>query len=307
MLTLWFALLVNAALVQEDGAAAQAPDAKAEITAACEALCKLDSYAFELKIESSGGRGGSRAPQAIVGRFQKDKPFHFVQGDVEAYRLGETLVYREGEGEWQVFDPDAARGEFGQPRPGGPGGGGQGAEPGAGQGEGGAPGAGAGEGAGAGAGGAPGAEGAGRSGQGERGGRRSFGPFILSRVKVPHEVLKDFGGQIAEAAREEAEGKVTYKGTLTAAAAEAFAPQARGWRPGGGGEGEQAPAPQVTGTFLITLSDQGAIESIVFETHLSMTAGERAIERTQKHAYTLSNQGAVEIEVPAEVLPHFEM
>ncbi|MBI4880463.1 MAG: hypothetical protein HY812_12510 [Planctomycetes bacterium] len=316
MLTLWFALLVNAALVQEDGAAAQAPDAKAEVTAACEEFCKLPSYAFELKVETSGGRGGLRTPQAVVGRFQTEKPFHFVQGSVEAYRLGETLVYREGEGEWQVFDPEAARGDFGQPRPGGPGGGGQGAEPGAGagQGEGAAPGAGAGagagEGGGAAAGGLPGAEGAERQGpgQGERGGgRRNMGPFLLSRLKVPHDALKDFGSQIAEVAREEAEGKVTYKGTLTAQAAEALTPQVRGLRPGGGGETEQAPAPQASGSFTITLSDQGAVESIVLETHTSTTFGERTVERTQKNAYTISNQGAVEIEVPAEVLPLFEL
>ena len=102
-------------LPQEPVEAQAKPDASESFVKACKALDLGKGYKFQLKVASSGGRGGDEAaepPPPIQGKFQKNKPLHLKQGEVEAFREGDKFAYRTGEGEWQTMNRGGMRGGF---------------------------------------------------------------------------------------------------------------------------------------------------------------------------------------------------
>lgn len=111
------------------------PEALA-IRAACAKLAEASSYTVQqTSLDEGGGFGGPPpaappstggegtpptvapppVPQVFTAQVQKGKPTRFVQDKLEAWREGEAMVYRNGEGAWERFE---------QPRGRGPGGGG---------------------------------------------------------------------------------------------------------------------------------------------------------------------------------------
>ena len=326
--------ILSVALAGDETAAGDAPvkaDAKAELVALCAKAHDAESYAFELTTEGSGGgrggfgrggRGGdrdgeaeeAREPQAPpVLRYRAGLPVHVKQGDLEAYVLADTTVFREtADGEWQLYDRESMRGRFGR---GGGGRGGRGdldsgdaEQDGGGQ-------------SGDAQGGSDGdaREGGdrrgGRSGRG--GGRRGgvFGLLRVTRSAPPHELLADIEGKVTDVVHTTSEdGTASFTGKLTPEAARGLMSMGfgRGGRGGGGrggfggggfGDGE---GPDISGTFAIHTDGQGAIASVVIDTHMEMEFGDRFIERDSKTTYRLFGWNATDFEVPEDALIHFE-
>lgn len=337
------------------------PEAKAALAAAMKALTETGSYSFELKTEGSGGggrggRGGGGGgegggagggdptppPPAKI-QFEKGLPMHMQRGDMQAFVLGDVIVYFDTEKQtWEKLDPNAMRGGRGGRGPGG-GGGGEG---------GGAGGAGAGGAGGSGGGAAPtppaggaaggtepapptggatptpptgGAAGggdatptppsgsaAGEGGDRRGGGRSGFGRMRdllgVARAQPPHLVLGDIESSASDVSQSDVDGKVILKGTLSKDAAEKIASAGFGGRGGfgGGGGGGDGPERESSGSFEATLDGQGQLVALVVDTKIKMSFGDRDFERTTKHSYTLADFGSVKIEVPETALIHFE-
>lgn len=289
-----------------------------------------------------GGFGGGDDGTPTTGQYQAGVPTHLVRGEAEAFVSGDTLVAKNDEGAWELVDREAMRGGRGGRGQGGGGRGGRGA--GGGDARGGDDGAGSAEGGGAGkaeggdagkadGGGAGKAEGGagntdggdargGGSGEGGRGARGAggrgqgggalFAATRLQRTQLPHVLLKDAGEKVSSIVREEKDGKVILKGSLSEEAVMALAMGGgrggRGGRGGfgGGDAGGEGPDREISGTFQLTLSGQGAIESVVIDTHVAIQFGDRAFERDNKVTYLISDIGSTEVEVPEEALIHFE-
>lgn len=246
---------------------------------------------------AAGGRGGPpEGPQLYSGKFEKGKPVALKHDDDTVYRLDQQIVYSK-DGQWEVF----TAGQFGQGGPRGGRGGGAGG-PAAGGGApapagGGAPPAG-----GAPAGGPP-AGGAGAGGPpGGADMRRGMSLFGFANLTLPHEVVAAVTTGMAEVKREEKDGSLIFSGALTADAADKLSGAARMREgmarfaaQGGGG------APEITssGTVTITVSKDGAIQSIHLETKISGGFGG---DSTRKVDVKLSGVGATTVDVPKEVL-----
>ena len=117
MLSMMMGIVLFAAVPQDEPAQV---DYTQEFNDLCKSLVSAQSYAFEMVTKSEGGGFGrrrpggeeAREPTKISGKFQKGQPFHVKSGTVEAYRLEEDTVYRQGEEGWQFFDPEAMRSAF---------------------------------------------------------------------------------------------------------------------------------------------------------------------------------------------------
>lgn len=305
---------------------APAADAKAELIAVCATFAKANSYAFELSSEGSGGgpgggrgrRGGEgagdapstpRPPVVTKARVQSGKPLHLVQGDVEGYVLGETLVVKNADGTFEKLDREAMRGrgfrpgrvprdEGGTTPPAG------GAD--APKAEGGSPPQGEGQGAPPTPRAAGGAEGRPAGGEGgPREGRGGFGMMGLLQVRAPHKLAEQVGAGVEDVAKSERDGKVVYSGKLNQAAIDVLMPMG-GMRMRGGEEGDM-PERTASGTFEIVVGPQGAIESILLDTQMSISFGERTMERKSKSTYTITDLDHVEVTVPEAAQAMFEV
>ncbi len=331
MLTFLAGLILVAAAQDQDPVDAQEPTR--DFAALFHVLTKAESYSFEVVVETEGGgfgrrgRGGPREPSRTIGKYEKDNPFFVKSGSVEAFRLEEMMVYRESEGEWKFFDREELMNSFRNRRNRGEGEG-QGTRRGGGpseqdmierfdtdgdgvlsdeeraaareaiekeraaerakRSESGA---------------VEGGEGArNERGRGRSGGMRAL--MGLNRVDLPHETVKKIAGQLTDIARTEAEGKVSYKGTLTAEGARALV--AGGMTFGSrGGFGGEAPAFEYSGDVAVVVAAGGAVEKIVITTRTSGEFMDRAFEMTRKTTLRVSDLGKVEVEVPEEALSLF--
>lgn len=324
MFTLTMTLLLS--LVGQD----VQDDPAADLHNLCKAFVQCESYAFQLesKDEGSGfgrsrmGRGGEQqanqpAP-ATMGWFQKGQPCQIKVGEIEAYRLDQDVVYRQGEGKWKLFDVRTMRGgsgrRGGEDRQRGEGGGqrmtreemiekydtdGDGelneeemktARE------------------------AMGSE-AGRRG-GERGQTGDFSAmrhlYSMSRITLPHEAMKKIDGKVVEikceAAEEESGVKKVYSGVLTSEGAEALA--SSGFRFGrrrGGDSEESGPAFDCSGTLCLTATEGGRIEMIQITTLMKGSFREREFEQKRTMTIKLSDLGQVKIEVPEEAMAEFAL
>lgn len=314
------------------------PEAKAALVKAIDALAAAGSYAFELKTEGSGGGFGGRRNRGGEGesnepqtppppakiQYEKGLPLHLTRGEMQAFVQGDVIVYLDTEKQtWEKFDPASMRGGRGGRGPGGGEGGAGAGVGGEGNASGGAPTTppatppatpetppapptgGAGGEATPPAGGAAAGEGGDRRG----GGRGNLGRMRdllgVARAQPPHLVLGDLATSVDGVTQSEVDGKVVMKGTLSKDAAEKIASAGfTGGRGGfGGGDG---PERESSGSFEATLDAQGHLVSLVVDTKIKMSFGERDFERTSKHSYLLADVGAVSVDVPEEALVHFE-
>ena len=330
-------------------------DPAAELTKICSHFTQSENYAFkfESKDESTGfggrmrgGRSGNQPAPAVKCRYQKDKPVQIKIGDVvEAYRLDQDVVYRQGEGSWELFDRQSMRGGFGR------------------------------RGAGGREGGAAGGQRMSReemikqyhtdgdgqlneeerakareamrgntSGAGEQ--RISREEMIkrfdkdgdgqlseeeeaagseamqrearaatalrslssLSRISLPHETIKKINGKVENIQCEPAEDGIVYTGVLTAEAAQAIG--GGGFRFGrsrGGENAETGPAFDFSGTVRFTAKEKGRIELIEITTLMKGMFREREFEMKRTTTITLSEIGKVEYEVPQEAMDKFAL
>lgn len=309
---------------QDPAATAPVADAKAELVTLCASFAKANSYAFELVSEGTGGPGGGRGrrggegatdappaprpPVVTKARFQNGQPLHLTQGEVEAFLLGETLAVKNADGTFEKLDRESMRGrgfrpgrvpreEGGATPPAG------GAE--APKAEGGTPPQG--EGAGAPPEPGPGRpEGARGEGGPPRDGRGGFGMMGLLQIRAPHKLAEQVGGGVDAVTKSERDGKVVYSGKLTPAAIDVLMPMGgmRGMR---GGEDAEMPERTASGTFEIVVGAQGAIETILLDTQMSMSFGERTMERKSKSTYTITDLDKVEVSVPEAAKAMFEV
>jgi hypothetical protein len=300
MLTLFTGLILALA-----GQEAQV-DPTQEFTNLCKAMAECESYKFQIVTKQEGGmmrmggRGGAPEPTTVSGQFKKGQPYHIKSSDTEAYRLLDQIVFRGAEGKWQRFDREAMmagrRGQRGDRAQRGEGGdrGERGQR---------------GEGADRGERGQRG-EGGDRGERGQRGDRAGgdFSSmrtvFTMSRVTLPHEIIKQFEGKVKDIQCEKKDGKVIYKGVLTKEGAEALGGGARfGRMRGQGGEGGQSF--KNSGTIELIASEKGVIEKIAVDTKMSGSFGDRSFERSQKISVAVSDLGKVKFEVPEEVMSEF--
>lgn len=119
-------LFLFAPLAQEPAdAGAKAPAAAAApaaldnaevqaIRAAAKKLAGAPSYTFQQVTTDEGGGIGldGDGPQTteFTAHVQQDKPVHFQQGTLEAWRQDGVLVYRSGAGAWERFEMGRGRG-----------------------------------------------------------------------------------------------------------------------------------------------------------------------------------------------------
>lgn len=329
MLTL-FTGLVLAFVAQDDAAKDPAKDFKA----LCQQLIKAESYAFEVVTKDEGGFGGMRMgrggqggnqaratePTKTSGKYQKGQPFLLKSGKLEAYRLEDATVYKEGEAGWKLFDRQSMMRGAGRRGAEGAQGGqraarGEGGERGerAGRGEGGERGERGGRGEGG-----EGGERAGRGEGAERGERAARGEnrqgaanmtnmraiMNLGRVALPHETIKKVVDKVKDVKCEEKDGKVIYTCTLTKEGAEALAGTARFGRGRGGAGG---PTFERSGTLCFIVTAEGAIEKIKIDTKSSGTFREQKFEQSSATTIGLSELGKVKVEVPEEAITKFEL
>lgn len=312
------------ATAQDPAVAAPAADAKAELVTLCASFAKANSYAFELVSEGTGGPGGGRGrrggegatdgpatprpPVVTKARFQNGQPLHVTQGDVEAFLLGETLAVKNADGTFEKLDRESMRGRGFRPgrvprEEGGaapPTGGADAPKA-----EGGTPPQG--EGAGTPPEPAPGRPEAGRGEGGPpREGRGGFGMMSLLQLRAPHKLAEQVGGGVDAVTKSERDGKVVYSGKLTQAAIDVLMPMGgmRGMR---GGEDADMPERTASGTFEIVVGAQGAIETILLDTQMSISFGERTMERKSKSTYTITDLDKVEVTVPEAAKAMFEV
>lgn len=319
------------ATMQDPAVAAPVADAKAELVSLCASFAKAKSYAFELTSEGTGGPGGGRGrrggegsadapatprpPVVTQARFQNGQPLHVTQGDVEGFLLGETLAVKNADGTFEKLDRESMRGRgF---RPGRVPRDGEGAPPAAGGTPPAAPQAGGAEAPKAEGGTPPQGDGPGARpeagpGQGRgdggppRDGRGGFGMMNLLQLRAPHKLAEQVGGGVDAVTKSERDGKVVYSGKLTPAAIDVLMPMG-GMRGGRGGEDAEMPERTASGTFEIVVGPQGAIETILLDTQMSIEFGERTMERKSKSTYTISALDQVEVTVPEAAKAMFEV
>jgi hypothetical protein len=131
--------------------------------------------------------------------------------------------------------------------------------------------------------------------------RRMFSLMGFSTVTLPHEVLATLDSAMTEVKREEKDGSVIFSGPLAADVADKLSGATRmreQMSRFGGGGGGGAPEITASGTLSITVSKDGAIESIRLETKISGGFG----DSTRKVDLKLSGVGATSVDVPKEVL-----
>jgi hypothetical protein len=295
-----------------------------ELATLTDKLAQAENYSFTSQTTTEGGgfgrggfgggRGGAGgappAPPVTTGTYKKGMPLHVKQGEVEAYKDGEQLVYKNEEGKWEVLDSNSfGRGGFGGDgggrgqRGGDDGGGGQRGRRGGGE--------------GGGEGGRRGGDAGGGQDRGGFAGMRAL--FGLRGVEAPHTQFAGFAEKIEDVAvkapAEGQEGPTVYSGKLKKEAAQELGGgfgRGRGGFGGGrggarGGEGGvEGPQLETAGTFVITV-DKGAITKVQFEVTTSGSFGEREFEMKTKRELTFAKIGETTLEVPADALAKFEI
>jgi hypothetical protein len=121
MMTLAFTLLLSSCLQEPEPAAA--PKLSPELTAIRTAAAKLTevpNYTFHHLLREEGApTGAAAADRPVAGPIEftahvlKGLPMHFQQGELEAWRQDNVLVWRSGKGEWQRMDGQSMRGRDG--------------------------------------------------------------------------------------------------------------------------------------------------------------------------------------------------
>jgi hypothetical protein len=133
--------------------------------------------------------------------------------------------------------------------------------------------------------------------------RRMMSLMTFANFTMPHEVLASIDTAMTEVKREEKDGKVVFTGPLAADLAEKLSGAARMKemmaRFGGGAGGPELTS---SGTLSITVTKDGAIESMHLETKISGGPGG---DVTRKVDVKLSGVGATTVDVPKEVLAKF--
>jgi len=258
-------------------------EAVEELAQLCKPFQEVENYTFSTRTESSGGgfgRDGGQPdapdappPTVLVGQYVQDTPVHLSQGELEAFVDDGQVVYKSEEDGWTTLDRESMRRGFGRGRGGGE------------------------------AGGEPEGEDAGarRDRRGNDGARPLF---RLTRVRLPHELLKEFETKVTDVVRTEAEGRVTYSGKLTEEGVRALS--TFGGRGGRGGRGG-GPDLKLSGTFEFSLDDQGQLSQLVFHTTTAGSFGDRDFERSSKQTIELSKIGQTQFEIPEEALSKFEL
>ncbi len=316
-------LLISA----QDGAKLQPPpaaskdDAASKLKERASKLGAATSYSFESTVESEGGgfggppgggrggapgggaggapggggagAGGGTRTDTTSGKVEIGKTAELKRGETLAYRIGTKLVYKKGDA-WELYTPPDFGGGFGGGPPGGgpPGGGAPG---------GGAPG-GAPPGGGAPAGGVPGGGAPGGGGDF----RERFALMGLANAVLPHELLSGMDSKIKDVQCAEADGKCTFTGALTDAAADEFSGAKRmremAERFGGGAGGGAGGAPAsgggastvtASGTATVVYDKNGSIERVVIETKTTSPRGDS--KRKQTIAFKDWNKSTVEM------------
>ena len=299
---MWVQLCLLAALATADQALAPPPaaakgDAGAMLKEKVAKLSELKSYAFEVVEDGAGGFGRGRggggdaagggappAPTPTAGKVDVgSNSVAFTRGETVAYRVDKKTVYKKGEA-WELYVPfDFSGGGGGRGGGGAPPAGGGGAPP-----------------AGGGAGGPPGG--------GDRNAmREAMAVGSLANQTLPHELLASMPSKFGDLKCNEADGKCTFTGALSADAADEFSGAKRmrerfagrgGGADGGGAGGAAAGAPTITakGTATIVFDAAGMPQQIVIETTTTSPRG----DSTRKQSYTLKDFGAVKVEVPKE-------
>lgn len=251
-------------------------EAVEELKQLCKQFQKVENYTFSTQTESSGGgfgQGGGEPQAPIVGEYIQDQPIHLSQGELEAFMDDGQIVYKSEEDGWTTFDMESMRGvgRGGRRR------GGEGAD--------------------------AGQEGAGEGGRRELGGgnRNARRLFRLARTNLPHELLDGFEGKVSDVVRTESDGKLTYSGKLTKDGVRAISFFGRRGRGGSGSDFDYS------GSFELTLGDQGQLQQLVFNTSMEGSFGDRDFKRSSKRTIKLSKLGGTEFEIPADALSKFEL
>lgn len=289
------------AFAAQDTQAAPATDANKILSAATAKLAGASSYSFTLSSETEriidgveggggaggearggrGGFGGGGADQGpTTGTFKQGLPMLLQVGDTKAYKEGETIVHQDAEGAWQLFDMQSMRGGRGGGR-GGDAGGGRGGDAGGGRG---------------------GDAGGGRGAQ--RGGfNRSLMGMLA--VSAPHEMFADFASKTTSVEHSKKGESAFLTGMLSEEAATALGGRAGG-RGGRGGAGGGGPQMTTTGTYELELKGDRIVSAKIIVTREG-DFGERSIEMTTTRTFTFEGVGETELEVPDDVLAHFEI
>ncbi len=292
-----FLLLLSLPLLQEPApqpvqTAVEAVDA---LRSAVADLGKAGSYQFSVLTTSSGGgfsgRGGTEgaeppAPQPWKGIWQKGQPVVLKQGEVEAARLDNVVIYRSGgkDAEWQRME--MRRGGFGRGQ-----GRGQGGQGGQGRGD--------------------GAErpprGQGTPG-GFRGGDTGMGQAFAARgVALPHEQLANLHEQIEEGSLvrlTRKDGSVVFEGKFTQEAALAMARGGRGRGFGGRGASE-GPQIDASGGFRLVVDAKGRLQDFRVKAKMSGSFRDREFERENLTEGSIKKHGECKVELgpkPRELL-----
>lgn len=300
---IWVAGVALAWGTAQEADAAKTVDAAKELAKVAAAMAKVESYSFASKTETEGdgfggGRGGPGAgaeggeAPATKGAYKQGLPMRLQSGDTEIYKDGEQVVYKGEDGKWTTFDRSAFS------RGGSPGRGGDRDAGGAGRGERGGEGR-----------GERGGEGRGeRGGEGraDRGGDRGGfagmrAMFSMMSTTAPHQLFDGLSEKISDVSRTEKDGVITYSANLTEKGIESTSPA--GGRMGRGGSG---PEMKTVGTIEIRVKN-GAIAAYKVRTSRSGSFGERSFEMTTTQVVEFDKLGGVELEVPADVLSHFEI
>jgi hypothetical protein len=280
--------LITAALLGVSQEAEVVADASQDLLQLCSQMQSVQSYAFSVTREeegsSFGGRGSGGRGEAdstpLQGRFQKGQPLQLQAGELIGYRVDEQLVYPDGQGDWQSFDPESMargfgrgrggdeHGEGGEHREGGDLGGGSGSDP-----------------------------------------RRTMtSAFRMRQVVAPHEFLSDLSGKLTNVSSAQNEHGVQYTAEFTPEAAAGLASsgarRSRGMR-GRGREGAAAMNLQVT--LSVQAGADGRLTQLTLATTMSGSFGEREFSRSSKSTTVLSGWGETKVEVPVEALAHFEL
>jgi len=131
-----------------------------------------------------------------------------------------------------------------------------------------------------------------------------FSRLALLRARLPHAMLADLQGGVAEVTVEEAEGSKTFRGKLspeTAAKLSGSSFGGRGGRGGGGGGfGGGGPELEHSGSFSVVVGADGMIQSFEIETSSSGSFRDREIKMGRKSAVSISAVNKTEVEVPEE-------
>jgi hypothetical protein len=295
----------------QETTAAPVDDAAKAMQSATAALAVAKSYTFTMTtateriVDGQEGGGVSRGAGAgdqgpTTGTYMQGLPMLLKLGESTVYKDGETLVHKNADGAWAILDPQA--------RGGGRGGeaGGRGGERGGEGGRGGEAGGRGGERGGEGGRGGRGGEEAGGGQRGQRGQRGqgaagARGVLSLMRVTAPHAMFAEFAGKTMSI-ESRARGEMTVlTGNLTEEAAAGLSGRDDRAR-GGAGGGEM----ETKGTYKLELKG-GKIVSATLVVTRSGDMGERSFEMTTTSTFTFAGVGETELEVPAEVLAHFEI